>query len=80
MGRERAGGNGLRSHACTFQSNQSLEAALPLPGQFTLLNVYFLNKPNSRNRPSLCLRCRLAPSSQTRLCPQADVHLTWLWS
>ena len=35
-GGERAGGNGLSSHACTFQSNQSLEVALPLPGQFTL--------------------------------------------
>lgn len=45
-----------------------------------LLTVYFLNKPNCRNRPSLCLRCRPSPSSQTRLCPRADVHLTWLWS
>lgn len=38
-GREERGrvGTGLSSHVCTFQSNQSLEAALPLPGQFTLL-------------------------------------------
>lgn len=42
------------SLVCTCSSNQSPKVALPLLGEFTLfLKVYFLKKPNYKNRPSL---------------------------
>lgn len=48
---------------CTFLSNQSPKAARLLLGQFILvLNVFFLNKPNCKNRlSSLRKPSRLLP-------------------